>query len=259
MEGWIGLHRKIQESPVYKSLNAKQRDVLIQCLLMANHQKKEWEWEGKPYECERGQFITSLDSITRNCGNDVKVQSVRTALLKLEKWRFLTSESTKTGRLITICNWETYQSKEGLSNKATNKALTKDQQSSNKALTPNKNGENGKKQNVDGYSDEFSEWWAVYKKGNKSAAFKRWKEQKPNLPVNLIELTRQYLDYCKKTDRALKDGEGYLNGRYWEGEWTEQAQGFSEKLNSFSIAKPQNDFDEIYRDKNAESDNRSVG
>ena len=130
---------------MYRSLNSKQRDVMIQCLLMANHQKKEWEWQGDPFICERGQFITSLDSITRNCGDDVKMQSVRTALLKLERWGFLTNKSTKTGRLISICNWDAYQSNDGLTNKDANRQLTKLQQSSNKALTPNKKGKNDKK------------------------------------------------------------------------------------------------------------------
>lgn len=110
------------------------------------------------------------------------------------------------------------------------------------------------------YSREFGEWWAVYKKGNKSGAFNRWKEQKPILPENLIALTRQYLNYCKKTDRAILDGQGFLNSKAWETEWTEEAQGFSEKSNSFANGtKDQNDYSEIHRNKNADYDNRNFG
>ena len=144
MEGWIKLHRKIQGSNMYKNLNAKQRDVLMQCLLLANHQENDWEWQDEIFRCKPGQFITSLQNLSKKCAHDVKVQSVRTALLKLEKWHFLTNESTKTGRLITVMNWHRYQNQDEETNKETNKELTKLQQSSNKALTTNKNVKNVK-------------------------------------------------------------------------------------------------------------------
>lgn len=111
---------------------------------MANHEGKEWEWQGEKYRCEAGQFITSLDNIKYKCGKDVKIQNIRTALKKFEKYEFLTNESTKTGRLITIVNWRVYQDTENKTNKATNKELTKHQQRANKELTPNKNDKNDK-------------------------------------------------------------------------------------------------------------------
>ncbi len=125
MTGWLKLHRKLLDSNMYKSLNSKQRDVLFACLMLTNHSENEWEFNGQIFKCKPGQFVTSLDSIAKNCGADVKVQSVRTALLKLEKWSFLTNESTKTGRLITICKWGAYQQDEKPTNKADNKDLTK--------------------------------------------------------------------------------------------------------------------------------------
>jgi len=140
--GWIKIHRKIQENSMYKSLNSKQRDVLMQCLLLANRSKKKWGWGKEVCVCNPGQFITSLENLKNYCGSDVKIQSVRTSLLKLEKWHFLTSKSTKTGRLITICNWDVYQSKKKETNKETNKQLTKSQQ-----LTRNKEVEEVKETN----------------------------------------------------------------------------------------------------------------
>jgi hypothetical protein len=141
-QGWIKLHRKIQDSPLYKRLSSKHRDVMIQVLLMANHAPAKWIWQGKEFECNPGQFITSLDSIKQKCAPDVKMQSIRTALVLLEKHEFLTNKSTKTGRLITVLNWHTYQSKEIDANKDANKDLTKSQQRPNKDLTPNNNDNN---------------------------------------------------------------------------------------------------------------------
>lgn len=144
MRGYVKLYRQILNSNMYRQLNSKQRDVLFTCLLLANHEKNQWEWGDQICVCNPGEFITSLQSIASYCGKDVKVQSVRTALLKLEKWGFLTNTSTKTGRLIKIVKWEQYQSSENRTNKAGNKQATKHQRRNNKALTTNKNGKNVK-------------------------------------------------------------------------------------------------------------------
>jgi len=120
---------------------------------MVNYKENDWEWEGEIFTCKPGQVVTSLDSIMKNCACDVKVQSVRTALLKLEKWGFLTNVSTKTGRLITIINWEAYQAKEDEANKGDNKEPTKDQQSSNKEPTPIKEVKEG----IEGKEEELRE------------------------------------------------------------------------------------------------------
>ena len=80
--------------------------------MMANHAEKDWEWQGERYTCQPGQFITSLESISKKCGKDVTISKVRTALEKFEKYEFLTNQSTKRNRLITIVNWEKYQANE---------------------------------------------------------------------------------------------------------------------------------------------------
>lgn len=139
-DGFIKLYRKLQSSQMYKALNSKQRDVMIQCLLLANHSGKEWEWQGEIVKCCPGQFVTSLESLKKKCASDVKIQSVRTALLKLEKWHFLTNESTKRGRFITIVNWGSYQG--GKEDQQT------EQQTANKQLTTNKNVKECKRTNT---------------------------------------------------------------------------------------------------------------
>ncbi|SFX82483.1 hypothetical protein SAMN04487866_13210 [Thermoactinomyces sp. DSM 45891] len=145
MDGWIKLHRKLCQSDLYKQLNSKQRDVFIAILLMVNHKDNQWEFKGEIFTVKSGQVVTSLEKIKENCGNDVSIQSIRTALLKLEKWGFLTNKSTKTGRLITLVNWEVYQS-------SSEEDQQSDQQTSNNQLTPNKNVKNEKKKDKKDYS-----------------------------------------------------------------------------------------------------------
>ena len=107
--GWIKVHRKTLSSRMYQSMTSAQRDVMMCCLLMANHEENEWEWGSKVFKCAPGQFITSLPGIKKMCAKDVSIQAIRTTLVKLEKWGFLTGISTETGRLLTINNWGTYQ------------------------------------------------------------------------------------------------------------------------------------------------------
>ncbi|MFW6409559.1 MAG: hypothetical protein ACOCZR_00835, partial [Halanaerobiales bacterium] len=136
--GWIKLYRKLQDSDMYRELNSKQRDVMINCLLLANHKGKKWEWKGEIFKCRPGQFITSLPSLKRVCAKDVSVQNIRTALKKLIKWNFLEQETTKTGRLITIINWQKYQESSCKTNSKTNRQITGDK-SLNNGVNSNSN------------------------------------------------------------------------------------------------------------------------
>ncbi|GJM80164.1 hypothetical protein HMSSN139_26600 [Paenibacillus sp. HMSSN-139] len=108
-------------------------------LLLANHESNTWEFRGDVYDVQPGQFITSLDSLKEHCASDVTTQNIRTALLKLEKHGFLTNESTKKNRLITVVNWGIYQGCEDSTNKEVNRQPTNNQQTANNQLTTNKN------------------------------------------------------------------------------------------------------------------------
>ena len=143
-QGWIAIHRKIQDSPMYQELDGKQRSILFDILLLANHSRQEWDYDGKHYVIEPGQFVTSLAKLTAHCAKDVTQQNIRTVLKILKKWKFLTNDSTKQNRTITICNWGKYQS--SLTKQSTIN-LTKSQQRPNKDLTTNNNDKNVNNEN----------------------------------------------------------------------------------------------------------------
>ena len=137
---------------------------------MANHEEQEWIWQGKKYKCKPGQFITSLKSIAEKSGTSIK--NVRTALKNFEQiYEFSASESTNKNRLVTITNWELYQSREG---KAASRTASK-RQASGKQRATNKNDKNDKNDknisNIDFSNHNFSdiakskiEEWLTYKK-----------------------------------------------------------------------------------------------
>ena len=137
--GWVKLYRELKSKSIWQLSSPEQKVVLITILLLANHEENKWEWKGEQFVCKPGQLITSLNSLVRECGEGVSTQNVRTALERFERLGFLTNVSTKTGRLITVLNWEKYQGGDFVTNKVSNKAVTKSQQRANKELTPNKN------------------------------------------------------------------------------------------------------------------------
>ncbi|WP_354631154.1 conserved phage C-terminal domain-containing protein [Levilactobacillus brevis] len=141
MQGWVKLYRELLEKPIWLLSTAGQRSVLIAVLMLANHSAKKWEWQGKPFEVQPGQFITSLPSLAEKSGKGTTVQMVRGSLARFSKLGFLTDQSTGSGRLITVVNWGIYQGEE---NRATDQS-TDGQQTNNRPTTPNKNDKNVKK------------------------------------------------------------------------------------------------------------------
>ena len=143
-EGYILLARATyKKSKTWQSLTPVQKVIMITLLMMANHKDKQW-WDGQKFiTIKRGQVVTSLNGLKKACGKGISIQNIRTALLNLKKMRFLTWESTNLYRIITIENYDFYQSKENY----LTKQLTKCQQTSNKPLTTNNNDKHDKHDN----------------------------------------------------------------------------------------------------------------
>lgn len=161
--GWIKLHRDLKEKPIWKSSTPEQKTILVTLLMMANHKENEWEWRGKPFKAKPGEFVTSIKSITEECGKGISSQNVRTALKRFENYGFLTKESTKVSTLINVVNWGVYQELENKTNKVTNKQLTNDSQTANKQLTTNKNVRtkecNKDNNNINNSDLNFKDFW----------------------------------------------------------------------------------------------------
>lgn len=131
--GWVKLYRELKSKSIWQLSSPEQKVVLITILLLANHEENKWEWQGRQFACRPGQLITSLNSLAKECGDGVSVQNVRTALERFEKLGFLKNESTSSGRLITVINWDIYQGNSA--NKASNKAKNDFSQNSTSQLT----------------------------------------------------------------------------------------------------------------------------
>lgn len=207
--GWIRLYRSLLEDPVWTTSTPEQRSVLVAILLTVNHEPRQWLWQGRKFDLQPGQMVTSLSSLAKAAG--VSVQSVRSALARFEKLNFSTYESTKTGRLITVVKWHTYQGLEHEGNKEVNKDPTKTQQ-----LTRIK--ECKKENPLIGFSD----FWSAYpRKVGRQPASREWTKIKPD--AAMVETIISALDIHKRSDQWQRDDGRFiphpatwLRQRRWE-------------------------------------------
>jgi len=136
MQGWIKLHRDFTKFEWYQDANTMR--VFLHLLITANH--KEAKWQGNVIG--RGQLITSHSNLANDLG--LTIQNVRTSISKLKKSENVTVKSTSKFTMLSVCNYDTYQSQDSSANTPANKPLTDDQQTTNKRLTTNKNDKNAK-------------------------------------------------------------------------------------------------------------------
>jgi hypothetical protein len=139
MTGWIKLHRKFLQWEWFTV--DEMVKLFIYLLLSANHE--DGNFQG--VEVKRGQVITGLNKLSFNTG--ISIQTLRTCLKRLEKTSEINIQSTNKFSIITICNYDTYQSDQQATNKQPNKPLTSNQQATNKQLTTNKNDNNIENEN----------------------------------------------------------------------------------------------------------------
>lgn len=187
MQGWIKLYRNLLEKSIWKNSTPEQKVILIVVLLLANHKYNQWEWHGEQFTCQPGQFVTSLESLLTHSGKKISIQKIRTALKKFKKYEFLTWETTNTGSLITIVNWDKYQTREQNETDESNDC----QQTYDKQPTHNKNVNNSKKSI---YTESFEKFYSIYPRADqKQQTFKNWKSRlKEYSEVDLIEAASKY-------------------------------------------------------------------
>lgn len=162
MQGWIKLHRQIVEWEWYTDANTFR--VFMHLLLNANHKEKRY----KGILIKKGQLLTGRKSLA--LALDLSERQVRTALTKLKKSGEIDQEkarkTTKSGSIITICNYASYQGEKNKSDQhndqhndqeATSKRPANDQQATtNKNVKNNKNNKNEKNERENLSTQDFN-------------------------------------------------------------------------------------------------------
>lgn len=141
MAGWIKLHRKLKNSLVFD--NPDLLKVWIWCLLKATHDDYIQMIGLQEVELEKGQFIFGR----KVAANELKMSESKTYRLikKLETMQNLNIKANNKYSIITITNWEIYQSdnnnnEQQFEQQTNNKRTTNEQQmNTNKNIKNNKN------------------------------------------------------------------------------------------------------------------------
>ncbi|MBU5308521.1 hypothetical protein KQI18_12110 [Clostridioides mangenotii] len=147
--GWVKVYRKLLNDSLWEACNSNRKVIMITMLLLANHKDKEIILKsGKKLKIKSGQFLTSIDNLSKKCGKGITRDVVYKALYFFEKVDFCLQERPQGGQqegtLITIVNWTLYQSEEKNDNKIDNKEDVKKTISRQQ----NKNVKNEKKNNL---------------------------------------------------------------------------------------------------------------
>ena len=126
-QGWVSLHRKLLENPIFK--NHKVLQTFLYCLLKATHEDYELLIGDQMVSLKSGQLATGRKAISQ--ATNLTEQNVRTALSKLEKLGILTIKPTSKYSIITVVSWDLYQQ--------SNQQPTNNQPTSNQQVTTNNN------------------------------------------------------------------------------------------------------------------------
>ena len=110
-EGWISIHRKIENCAIWDDKPFARGQAWIDLLLIANHENVDTFHDGKPVVVGRGQKITSIKYLAERWG--WSRHKVSDFLNYLEKNNMIIQKRDTKKTLITIVNYDAYQTQKG--------------------------------------------------------------------------------------------------------------------------------------------------
>lgn len=210
--GWIKLHRKMTEWEWYTDHNTFI--LFMHLLLTVNYEDKKW----RGVDVKRGQILTGRLKLSEETGLSEK--AIRTALNKLKTTGEIVIKTASKYSVITICNYDKYQSQDSDDGPAERPAYgpTKGQQ---RATTKEVKKER-KKEHSSLSQERFDLFWEKYpRKAGKKDAFKAWEKQKCfNGHFELImEKVEVFSSSCSGKDpQFIPLPSTWINGERWNDE-----------------------------------------
>jgi len=204
--GWIKLHRKMQDNPIIMK-DADYLAVWVYLLLNATHTEYPALFKGKKIMLQPGQLITGRKSISEKLViSESKVSRILDAFKSEQQ---IEQQTSNRNRLITIKKWHSYQISEQQNEQQMNNRWTTDEQQmdTNKNVKNIKNGKNERKT----YSD-------VPELNNAIVKFIKFRESiKKPMSDDAIELMLSKLNELAPNTKEQIDilNESILNG--WPG------------------------------------------
>lgn len=126
MEGWVKIHRKLLDNPVVCK-DSETFSIWLYLLLSATHQEIPAVFKGEKITLKKGQLITGILSISKKL--KINKDKVQRTLKCFETDKQIEQATSNKNRLISILNWEQYQSNDNENDKQMiNKCETTDKQ-----------------------------------------------------------------------------------------------------------------------------------
>ena len=183
--GWISVHRKIFDNPIWLSEKFTKAQAWIDLLLLANHSKGYILVRGIKLDIDRGQVGWSENALSaRWKWSRTKVKNF---LKLLEKEQQIKQQINKISLIITIVNYEEYQKENNKkSNRVYNRSATEEQEKD-----PNNNVNNIYTPEIKNFTGSFQEY--ILK----------------NHPTKAPKVNDKLLESCNKTINQLINLDGF--------------------------------------------------
>ena len=147
MSGWISLHRKIRQNPVFNDVQLLR--LWLICLMEASHKEHKILVGKQSVELKIGQFVTGRFELGAKYNEGLRKEdrvsesTVWRWLKTLENLEFLHINSNTKFSLCTVVKWAIYQNIEQQNEQPMNNKRTADEQ----PMTTNNNGNKGNNEN----------------------------------------------------------------------------------------------------------------
>lgn len=103
--GWVKLHRKLVDNPIFK--NPKASHLWIAILLLANHEPRTFVWGNKTHNLLAGQLLTGREKLSKLTG--LSENFIQRTLVALENVHQIRQQTFNKFRIITVVSWQNYQ------------------------------------------------------------------------------------------------------------------------------------------------------
>jgi len=106
-QGWVSIHRRMQEKGWYT--DSHYVHLWVHIIMKCNHAGTEILWNGGIQKIHRGQFVTGRKALSEETG--ISQSKIERILKCFESEQQIEQQKTTKFRLITVKNYEKYQSR----------------------------------------------------------------------------------------------------------------------------------------------------
>lgn len=208
-EGWIKLHRKLQDNPIWTSEPFTRGQAWVDLILLANHEPGYIYVRDHKINLKRGDVGWSQNRLSKRW--KWSRTKVRAFLNMLEKEQQVKQIKSRSYTVIRLLNYKEYQRKKQQEDKR--KTTEKQQEDTNKNVKNVKNGKNEELYPFDDFWDDYG------KKKGRAKCEQKWE----SIPQKDKKLIKEFIPIYKSSTeyQYQKYPESFLNAKIWKDDWDE--------------------------------------